>query len=987
MNGLDVRSSMSSYGDPRHSASYGASQPPPTGGLMNGYRDASGPQQPLGKSQVNPLNTNLPRNSAALHTHDPVAMYLLTETAMSDSTHYEILSLEEVEGLKKEQKFVNSRLNAAKRKLALETKLRDAAMSLSRLYTPKSPSFNGREDPEASSPRSQRSLLGHNETTMDKTDEELALSTRKCEELSQEIWDLERRLQQVNSRLLEHTAGILQMTHKGLKKNLKNNVPHTPESLSSHNTRDSIDGFDDRSFYKPSGHLEEHTGQGLHGLGLEAVQDTEKRLEYLSGRMYDLILQSNPAGELEPVPQPPPGATPTAAMEAYVAYIENGLESLSAHPAGSQSQTRSLDDDSGQQLGELNARLHQIVQQSGIPGAQTLPPPPDSASADQTEHLSYLHAGLTGLEDRLEKLFEQKSILTTQIQQQRELNSKSDAERDAHIADLMQQLAHVRRDLEFSENEGQRTRDDLEDAMKQVTTLQKELADHQEQHVMEDTSKALSTEQEARARAEVEVERLEKVLEDLKREQDAQAQAHEARAQAESEVARLEAHIGEIQSHHEARLEELTTARSAAESEITRLQAALDQHQSEATQLQAALEQHQSEATRLQAVLDQHWEEAESKSRALTEAHQEQLQSQADAHTEELTALRSKTDGELTRLQEIVDELQSTANNQAEATESRQHAEQQILELQTTLQQTRNEADAQVKEAVDARARAESEVARLEESMGQFRASVESQLKEATDARINAETEVARLETVIGQLRADVEALESRVTEVTVARAEAENNTSRLQAELREMEGEVVRAQTELTMAKAELDGAYGSRAQRAADIAANPAIQKEFDELNTRNLELAEELAALKAGKPGGDLQHRVELLERELRDTVDDYEVMTKASIEFEKEREQFEGVIDTLRDRCEQLETQLNEERINWMGSGRDGHETTSTMVLKNEFKKMMRDTRSENLKIRKAEHDERRRLEAQIRNLNKDIATLTGKPPLSPPVVTA
>jgi hypothetical protein len=32
------------------------------------------------------------------------------------------------------------------------------------------------------------------------------------------------------------------------------------------------------------------------------------------------------------------------------------------------------------------------------------------------------------------------------------------------------------------------------------------------------------------------------------------------------------------------------------------------------------------------------------------------------------------------------------------------------------------------------------------------------------------------------------------------------------------------------------------------------------------------------------------------------------------------------------------------------GRDGpYETTSTMVLKNEFKKMMRDTRAENMKI--------------------------------------
>lgn len=45
MNGLDFRSSQSSYGDPRHfsAASYGAPQPPPTKVLLDGYRDALGP--------------------------------------------------------------------------------------------------------------------------------------------------------------------------------------------------------------------------------------------------------------------------------------------------------------------------------------------------------------------------------------------------------------------------------------------------------------------------------------------------------------------------------------------------------------------------------------------------------------------------------------------------------------------------------------------------------------------------------------------------------------------------------------------------------------------------------------------------------------------------------------------------------------------------------------------------------------------------------
>lgn len=56
MNGLDFRSSQSSYGDPRHfsAASYGAPQPPPTKVLLDGYRDVLGPQN-AEKSPYDPV--------------------------------------------------------------------------------------------------------------------------------------------------------------------------------------------------------------------------------------------------------------------------------------------------------------------------------------------------------------------------------------------------------------------------------------------------------------------------------------------------------------------------------------------------------------------------------------------------------------------------------------------------------------------------------------------------------------------------------------------------------------------------------------------------------------------------------------------------------------------------------------------------------------------------------------------------------------------
>lgn len=175
-----------------------------------------------------------------------------------------------------------------------------------------------------------------------------------------------------------------------------------------------------------------------------------------------------------------------------------------------------------------------------------------------------------------------------------------------------------------------------------------------------------------------------------------------------------------------------------------------------------------------------------------------------------------------------------------------------------------------------------------------------------------------------------------------------------LQREMQEMEAQVVQFQTELTMAKAELDGAYGSRSQRAADVAMNPEIKKQIDSLVMRNNELQYELDVLSQahetkGVGSAELQNKVNALQKELKDTIEDYEVMTKASIDFEKDRDRLEATIDEMKIKCGNLEAHINEDQVKWLGTKSNmPAETTTTMVLKTEFKKMMRDTRNDHLK---------------------------------------
>ncbi|CBF81596.1 hypothetical protein AN5595.2 [Aspergillus nidulans FGSC A4] len=935
MNGFDFRSSQSSYGDPRHfsDASYGVPQPPPTKVLLDGYRDALGPAN-AEKSLYNSANpTSHPRRSIPPSANDPVAMYLLTETAMGDSVNYEILSVEEVEGLKKELRVLSNRMNAAKRKLALELKLRDAAMSLSRLHHKEEHDVDG---------------SGRNEPNTDKTNEELVHINRKCEELSMDIWYSERKVQEIQKRLLEHTAGVLQLTHKGLKKNSKNGMPHTPESLSSSNT---VDDFDDRSLYKASDPLDgpetyETRAPPPDNLAHDnSMQETERKLESMSSRLRDMLLQLDPDSEFSQIPQPSTSGDsfePSAMIDAHLRYIENGISALGSLPKADMA-SQSLDPVSEQQLVEMRTQLLSIMENPGLPRAQTLPTAPDPTDSDLAKHLTFLSVGINGLESRVEKLLEQKSILTTQIQQQRELNSKSDAERDAKIADLIEQLAHLRKELELAEREGQQSKEDHDLTLKELEDVRRELLESRETHSSRDLG---NSKNEAQQHAEAEIARLQSVIQEIQQEKDEHCEAHR---RAEAEIDRLQAVIHQIQQEKDEHRE----AHERAEAETTRLQTIVEEVQQEKDEQHEAHGRAVAEVTRLQDIIQKIEQEKIERHEADERAEAEivrlrdtirEIQQEKEEHHE----ARVRLEGEVARLQGVIGQLQESA-------ESRESAEQQVAQLEETIHQIRHDADIRIKEATDSRAQADAKIAQLEGAMNEVRESLESQLKEATEARNNAE-----------------------------------ENSTRLQKELTELERDVVRAQTELTMVKAELDGAYGTRAQRAAEAAADPALFHELDELKARNFEMAEELAALKAGKPGsGDVHNRVETLERELRETVDDYEAMTKASIEFEKERERFESMIDSLRDRCEQLETQLNEERISWMGAnnsassmGRDGpYETTSTMVLKNEFKKMMRDTRAENMKILKAEQEERRKLEAILRNLKREQANLSGKSNIS------
>ena len=687
-------------------------------------------------------------------------MHLLMETAIGDSKGYGVLSYEELEELKRERTTLLSRADATRRKLALESKLRDAAQSLNRLYSTKGRRESTESDVNASptSPKKlRRNFLGSrnsNADTLSRTDDEFAASTRKCEELNNELSALEKRLEVVQRKVLEHTAGVLQMTHKGLKKNIRRGeLPRSPESMMSTNHRsvpafDGIDDFDERSFYRSNGY-DEDSPQG-HGTMLngkpqapgaqtQALADAEHRLKDVNTRLRDMIMRADPDQKMEPPPQlsnDQANMNPETQIQEHLGYLAVGLDTIEANQARTVHDAQRSIHESADKLEDVNMRLHDMLERTSTTGQALMTMPVGSQGKSMQAQLAFATTALDRLNQRLDMYIEQKEILGRQIQQQRNVNFKSDAQKDAQIADLTNELDEAKRLQQIEEREAQSLHDQINLLMEQLDSARQEATLMEQQHSMS-SSNALQAEKEARRQAEADV--------------------------------------------------------------LAQLKSKQDQH----TQLQA-----------------------------------------------DIVGLRQSHD----------------------------------LQMQDHL---------------------------------------------------------------------------TKVNNLTKAKEEADVEVQRCHAEMKQLESEVVRAQTDLTVVRAELDGAYGTRAQRAADVSMNPAIQKEIDDLNDKNAELQRHIDYLQSehnavGAGSADLQSKVEVLQKELKETIEDYELMTRASIEFEKERDQLESQIDSLRERSEALEAQVSDEKVKWLGMknagpGQSGPtESTSTMVLKNEFKKMMRDTRAENMK---------------------------------------
>ncbi|KAL2350171.1 Up-regulated during septation-domain-containing protein [Cryomyces antarcticus] len=929
-----------------------------------------------------------PVSSVPSSVSDPVTMHLLLETALGDSQHYQILSFEQVESLKKEQSLLSARTEGVKRKLALESRVRDAAQSLNRLYA-RMPS---RTNSTASSPKKQRRslVIGRNNSntsvrtgtdTLGQTEDELAGATKRCDELALKLSGLELRGRQIQGQLLRHTAGVLQMGYQGAFKRRSGEALFadgsttvsdghvSPSSTHSHadartehaSSVDPANGFDDRSLYL----MPEHLDGLMEVIGIDTVKQTFSRS--LSSRCSFARSQGSRAGSRDAI----------ELQDRRLATIEK-------------------------RVGDLNTRLRELIVQANPERNHTYAEPPQSTTEDPEK----LQASF--LEEKLDYL--DRGLLDFSKEQQNLQQVHKDQE---HARQALEARIENVNDKLFSLVAGGEIHNEF-------TFPIPPRVPHQgfDQHVMY-TEEGISMLSRSWEQVVHELRETREALEE------SQSRMEEHRTQLDASRSELKEHRAQLDKSHslleESRVKMITHAdesfqyetvllglwdtllageEEARDSKLRRRQATLAEDDSTCSPSTGS---ESSASTREEFSLEGFSAKVQhlcTRATSLAEQH-DILKRQIKQQRE----LNSKSDAEKDAEVVAVREELETLNEQAQQA---QHLRDELINANARHAAAETEVD-------DMRATVLALMNRVEELTQEVK-TLEQQQAVGVDEIGAKETQLAELESRVAllipadhvsnmharqKMPADTEMKQNRITDVEAARETADQraNTAeaactQLKAELATVQAETERLQAALTLARADLDGAHRSR-QRGADTVANPEAQ---GELGAHDADLQQDVDVLRqqhatAAQKLQDARERVSMLESELRGTLAEFEDVTRAAVRAETERQGLETAVDALLERCEALEARSADERIQWMGyaamlggprdsngvRGTDGNrngggngrvmlkETISTMVLKNEFKKMMRESRAESLRMLRAEQDSRRKLEAHLRSL--------------------
>ncbi|TGJ85197.1 hypothetical protein E0Z10_g3537 [Xylaria hypoxylon] len=765
--------------------------PPKGSALVDSYRRDALNGFEKEKPPMNPMNPDRVQSSIFVNLKDSVQVHLLTETALFDSKEYVILSEDEVDNLKKQCQVLAQRIGQARSTLTIQSKYRDAAVSMTRLYSPTS---------------RQRSFLGNRlsggSDAAREAEAERDAIQKKCEDLAAELWSLEQRLMVPQRKLLEHTAGILQHAHKMAKKTatasskppLVNGVPASPESMyTTTNARNSLDFledglvFDEASLYRSFDMTETLNSQPLpHPIEIPIKSPVRGQNKQLVEET-DKLRQENDQLRSE--------------NRALLAEIEV----LRREGSGQWN----MISDTERKLEKFNHQLREVVVKADPTRNRDYDPVPagQQESSDMlNSHLDYLENALFLVGDdygNRPEVGPKLQSLNSQIQGILISIDPSHPQAPPPVDDVDQQLEYLQESLQVVDEQFRRTAD-----LAQSTLTDKQKSEQFEVVLMGLWDIIQSGYADIRQRKE------------------------------ERRKARMEKGL-------EPDEEDLSDGDSTDVNEAYSLPA-----------FSSKIQWLYTQATRLneqKAVLKRQIKQ-QRELNSKTDSEKDQQLHDKESELEETNARLSRaereTDDVRAHLAEALDEIENLQN----------------------LQNGRNQEAATIEES--------------QEQLKQRAARITSLEAEAREMQARLATTEASIESITTQLQ-DANGAKDVAQRAVEERA---NIIKTKEQELEQMTGMVAELKMETAMAKAELDGAYGSRKERAAEV------------------------AALHNSSESAKLHLRVESLEQELEATANDLTDVVKQSLDSEKKIGELEDELDKVkaeRDRIRNEQEKINED----------------------------------------------------------------------------
>lgn len=759
-------------------------------------------------------------------------MHLLTETALSDSREWVILSPEEVDSLKKQCQSLVQRIEQTRANLAIQTKYRDAAISMAKLYSPT----------QTAKRKSILSNRSSSDAVREAETERLACE-RRCEQLASELFTLEKRLMEPQRRLFQHTAGVLQLTHGASSRDKSagapttsglpvNGIPGSPESMYTYsNGRGSVDFgagadgmFDDRSLYLPIDDQFDPSGRskkkGVNPIEIPLKSPIRKEtmelreesdrlrreatdlrsetdrlrqeMEELSGES-DRLRDANARLQLE--------------SDQYRASADSLSLELGALQRESNNQMQSVAV-AERQVEDLNGRLREIIVRFNPKknGGYERPPP----SGTSSEPGSGLAVQIQYLRGSLDTAQQEQELSAAETRKQADLG--------AALTQFESRLAAVNSQVQRLVSESG-TSLALLPAVSGVGSgkgLNNQLS------WLEDALPAIESGVGQKAAQEVEG-----VLIGLWNV--------------------IQSGFADLQRQREER-------------KATQAQKGLDDDDDDASGDESPI--NTQEAYSLESFSEKvQWLYSQTtRLREQKSVLKRQIKQQRELNTKS----DAEKDRELKRKEAELDAIGATLQNKS-------------VELQQAQSAAEGAQDELAKALLELN-EAEDNLARKDEEIQMANESVDRRLAERTDTLASLETQTKELQASLSEAEASVSSLTAQLKEATEARdtaaASAEQTAKDVQRkddELEQLNAMVIELKTEATIAKAELEGAYGSRTQRAKDV------------------------AAFAKSAENEELQAQLEKMKQELASTLKEYEDLTKDTITAEREKLELEGQLD--------------------------------------------------------------------------------------------